>query len=161
MLALTPAYPFRPAGSRAISLIHVSQISGGHRQDEGRKRMVDSQVAVSVDANSLPVRTGAAINHGNDSLSPVSRPSAPGATNAGHIQKGPVMQPELFVFPISPAAQARLTRLALRGAFDSMIDVMTDLRKLPDEGFAPLKQMGFTLVSALDQEEKAYRGKVA
>ncbi len=54
---------------------------------EERKHVVDSQVAVSVDANSLPVRTGAAINHGNDSLSPVSRPSAPGATNAGHTER--------------------------------------------------------------------------
>lgn len=71
------------------------------------------------------------------------------------------MQPELFPFPVSPAAQARLNRLALRGAFDSMVDVMTDLRNLPDEGFAEIKALGTQLVGLLDQEEKAYRGKVA
>lgn len=71
------------------------------------------------------------------------------------------MQAELFVFPISPAAQARLTRLALRGAFDSMVDVMTDLRKLPDDGYAHIKQLGRDLVGELDREEKAFRGRVA
>lgn len=71
------------------------------------------------------------------------------------------MQPELFPFPVSAAAQMRLTRLALRGAFDSMVDVMTDLRKLSDEDFAEIKAIATQLVGLLDQEEKAYRGKVA
>ena len=124
MARLTPAYPFRPAGSRAISLIHVSQISGDHRQDEGRKRL-------------------------------------PGATNAGHMQNGPVMQAELFQFPISAAAQMLLNRIALRGAFDSMVDVMTDLRKLPDDGYAHIKQLGRDLVGELDRAETAFRGRVA
>lgn len=64
------------------------------------------------------------------------------------------MQPELFVFPISPEAQARLNRIALRGALDSAIDMMTDLRKLPGGEYPQIKAMGFALAGMLDLEEK-------
>lgn len=87
MLALTPAYPFRPAGSRAISLIHVSQISGDHRQDEGRKRL-------------------------------------PGATNAGHIQKGPMTRK---IIPL------RRSRPAIAAAHDHTTDAVAYLHdRAPD-----------------------------
>ncbi len=42
-----------------------------------------------------------------------------------------------------------------------MVDVMTDLRKLPDDGYAHIKQLGRDLVGELDREEKAFRGRVA
>jgi hypothetical protein len=71
------------------------------------------------------------------------------------------MQTELFVFPISAEAQARLNRKEVAGALESALDTQTHLRNLPDHTYGAIKMMGLALVGALDEAERAYRGRAA
>ncbi len=90
------------------------------------------------------------------------RNAVPGATNAGHIKEGPVMQARLLQFPVSPAAERRLTRQTLLGALDSAIDTQTELMRLPDDSpFAHFKVTHKAFVAELDAAERSFRGKVA